>query len=43
MIESNGGAKSMGGISGNSINGVSPGNPNAGRYMDAAKKEFGGS
>jgi hypothetical protein len=38
LIEANGGAKSTGGTSGNSINGVSPRNPNAQAYKDAANK-----
>jgi hypothetical protein len=41
LIEKNGGAKSTGGTSGNSINGVSPKNKNAKKYNDAANKEFG--
>ncbi|MGY2224957.1 RHS repeat domain-containing protein [Pseudomonas gingeri] len=35
-----GGAKSMGGTSGNAINGISAKNPNLLRYLDAAKKEW---
>ena len=35
-----GGAKSSGGTSGNSINGVSPQNPNAEKYIQAAKKNL---
>ncbi|WP_221227832.1 RHS repeat domain-containing protein [Rhodocyclus tenuis] len=42
MIDVFGGAKSTGGSSGNAINGISPSNPNGQRYLDAAKKEFGG-
>lgn len=34
-------AKSSGGTSGNAINGVSPNNPNAEKYNNAAKTEFG--
>jgi RHS repeat-associated protein len=41
LIESNGGAQSQGGTSGNKINGVSPENPKAPAYQEAAKKEFG--
>jgi len=41
QIEANGGAKSQGGTSGNAINGVSPTNPKAQQYQDAANKEFG--
>jgi RHS repeat-associated protein len=40
LIDANGGAKSQGGTSGNAINGVSPTNPNAERYEDAARSEF---
>lgn len=36
----NGGAKSMGGHSGNAINGISPKNPNLSRYIEAAQKEW---
>ncbi|MFT3793296.1 hypothetical protein [Flavobacterium sp.] len=39
-VEANGGAKSMKGTSGNAINEVSPNNPNAQRYQDAANKLF---
>ena len=42
LIDANGGAKSQGGTSGNSINGVSPTNPNRQKYEDAASQEFGG-
>lgn len=35
-----GGAKSMGGSSGNAINGISPKNPNLSRYLEAAQKEW---
>jgi hypothetical protein len=41
LIKKNGGAKSEGGSSGNSINGVGPKNPNAKKYDAASKKEFG--
>jgi len=41
LIKQNGGAQSEGGTSGNAINGVSPNNPNAGRYQKAAEDEFG--
>jgi RHS repeat-associated protein len=41
LIESNGGAKSQDGISGNAINGVGPNNINAEQYRRAAEKEFG--
>jgi RHS repeat-associated protein len=37
MMDLNGGAKSMGGSSGNSINGISPNNPNRNKYMEARK------
>ena len=40
MIDKNGGAKSIGGTSGNAINGVSPKNPKAQQYENARKKEF---
>jgi RHS repeat-associated protein len=40
-IEANGGAQSEGGTSGNAINGVSPNNPKAGQYANAAEEEFG--
>ena len=40
LIDTNGGAKSQGGTSGNAINGISPRNPKLPQYMDAAKKEF---
>ncbi|WP_170213767.1 RHS repeat-associated core domain-containing protein [Vibrio tasmaniensis] len=42
MIDAHGGAQSMGGTSGNKINGVSPRNPNKQNYRDQAQKEFGG-
>ena len=41
LIDASGGARSSGGTSGNAINGISPNNPNRGRYVDAARKEFG--
>ncbi|WP_313036757.1 RHS repeat-associated core domain-containing protein, partial [Stenotrophomonas acidaminiphila] len=41
LIQQNGGAQSQGGTSGNTINGVSPNNPNSARYDQACKKEFG--
>jgi hypothetical protein len=41
MIDANGGAKSAGGTSGNAIRGVSKINPKAGKYKQAADKEFG--
>lgn len=41
LIDQYGGAKSSGGTSGNAINGVSPNNPNAEKYNNAAKTEFG--
>ena len=41
LIDQYGGAKSSGGTSGNAINGVSPNNPNAEKYINAAKTEFG--
>ena len=40
LIDSSGGARSKGGTSGNTINGVSPSNPNKGHYQNEAKKEF---
>ena len=40
-IDKNGGSKSDGGTSGNSIRGVRKNNPNAKKYEDAAKREFG--
>ncbi len=42
LIDANGGACSKGGTSGNAINGVSPSNPLAPDYLDAANTEFGG-
>ncbi|WP_407945306.1 RHS repeat-associated core domain-containing protein [Paraburkholderia antibiotica] len=41
MIEANGGARSMGGTSGNAINGISPSNPKLSTFMEAAEAEFG--
>jgi RHS repeat-associated protein len=41
LIDAYGGAQSMGGSSGNAINGISPRNPKLKRYMEAAKSEFG--
>lgn len=41
LIEAHGGAKSMGGTSGNQINGISPGNPKRDDYLNAARDEFG--
>jgi hypothetical protein len=41
LIDKNGKAKSEGGTSGNSVRGVSEKNPNAKKYEEAAKKEFG--
>jgi hypothetical protein len=40
LIDSNGGAKSQGGTSGNDINGIRDNNPNRQKYLDAAEKEF---
>lgn len=40
-IEANGGARSTGGTSGNSINGISATNPRRQDYLDAANREFG--
>ena len=40
-IKANGGAQSEGGTSGNAINGVSPANPKADQYINAAQSEFG--
>ncbi len=42
VIEASGGARSMGGTSGNLINGISPRNPRKGYYLDQARNEFGG-
>lgn len=41
LIEKHGGAQSQGGISGNSINGISENNKKRQKYLDAADKEFG--
>jgi RHS repeat-associated protein len=41
MIESNGGAKSMNGTSGNAINGIAPSNPKGDTYRGAANEAFG--
>jgi hypothetical protein len=41
MIDKNGGSKSQGGTSGNTINGVSPTNPKKDHYLDEALKQFG--
>jgi RHS repeat-associated protein len=41
LIDTNGGARSSGGTSGNAINGISPSNPNRGRYIGEARREFG--
>jgi len=38
LIDANGGARSMGGTSGNAINGVSPANKRAAEYRQAAKE-----
>jgi hypothetical protein len=40
-ISRNGGAQSMGGSSGNAINGIGPNNPNAARYMGDFLSEIG--
>lgn len=40
-IEANGGAQSMGGTSGNAINGIAPDNPARDTYMNAATNKFG--
>ena len=42
LIEANGGAKSMGGTSGNAINGISPLNKKIDLYLGEAKRLFGG-
>jgi hypothetical protein len=42
LIDFNGGAKSEGGTSGNSINGISQKNPKRDQYLETAKKIFGG-
>ena len=41
LIDSNGGAKSQRGTSGNAINGISPNNKKKNRYMKSATDEFG--
>ncbi|MCJ8315098.1 MAG: hypothetical protein HRU38_23820 [Saccharospirillaceae bacterium] len=41
-IDANGGAQSVGGTSGNAINGISKYNPKREHYMSQARKEFGG-
>ena len=40
LIDANGGAKSIGGTSGNAINGISPNNPKIMYYLEEAYKEF---
>jgi hypothetical protein len=40
LIEANGGAQSVGGTSGNAINGISPKNPKDSHYRAEAAKEF---
>lgn len=40
LIDMHGGAKSMGGSSGNAINGISQNNPNRLYYINQANKEF---
>lgn len=40
FIEMNVGAKSIGGASGNAINGISPNNPKGSFYLEEAYKEF---
>jgi hypothetical protein len=42
LIDAHGGAQSVGGTSGNRINGVSPGNAKRDFYFNQAKREFGG-
>ena len=42
LIDSNGGAKSQRGTSGNAINGISPNNKKKNRYMKSATDEFVG-
>ena len=42
LINLHGGAKSMGGTSGNAINAISPKNPKIDIYFDAMRREFGG-
>lgn len=41
LIEHYGGAKSMGGTSGNKINGISPTNPKRDLYINLAKEIWG--
>ncbi|WP_394257125.1 hypothetical protein [Vibrio harveyi] len=41
LIEANGGAQSIGGTSGNAINGISPKKTNRETYINEANKEFG--
>jgi hypothetical protein len=41
LIDANGRAQSVGGTSGNAINGISPKNPKLPSYMGAAEAEFG--
>ena len=41
LIEANGKAKSVGGTSGNAINGIGPNNKNRDKYLNAAKDAFG--
>ena len=41
LIDKHGGAKSMGGTSGNAVNGISKKNKNRQKYLDTARKEFG--
>ena len=41
LIESNGGAQSVGGRSGNAINGIGACNINGLKYRNSAQKEFG--
>ena len=40
LIDRYGGAKSTGGTSGNTINGIGSNNPRYQQYMDACNKEF---
>lgn len=40
LIEYHGRSQSMGGTSGNAINGISPSNPKKETHMDAARGEF---
>jgi len=40
LIDMNGGAKSIGGVSGNAINGIGINNPNRTYYLNQANKEF---